>query len=726
MSPIVPRMLGKICITTTFDYNYRLGGQTLFKSIRRHTDCTGIDFKVITADPRVIKDLGAENCHVVTEEIQARYSNVKYSKDLPPEKYKASWYRYEMFNFEGYDRVICIDSDCICIEDISYLFSEELNQYDLVSVEDHIVSKCFTKYVPQLESQGLNFRSLKQRMKEGKIDVQPALLVANKCIVNDIWYNKLLAYANATNFTYSIDEGILNDFIYLNGLRIKLLPLEWDYQDLYEIHCPGLPVPSRPVIVHCQESKPFKKKKSSLDPRMHKWHDKWWNEASFGEAKTVVAIIVWNRFENLQLWIRCWKQCDHAGAELVVVHNLESDNARYGQLCRENNIKYVPRENNGFDIGAFQDVCMERLAGFPNSWENLIWITDDCIPMQKDFVPQYLAKLRGKFIPCYEISNEVKRHVRTTGFLVTKDISKRLVFPHDPMRTREDCYVFEHKGFNLYEQMKQMGLEPCMVTPDLKGSPLWDSGCRAGLKLTSQHERVFPTVRVPAPGPTPRVSAGPLDDLAIKHKADKCSSFHGFSLAYDRLLSPYRERFTSMLEIGVAQGQSLKMWCDYFPNAIIHGADISLASKVCESYSPRIKFHLVDQGDAASLKNLEPLGPFDLVVDDGNHYWHEQILTFNTLFPFLKRGGLYIVEDTATSYDGKPYANWPISCVEFFKRLIDDGNLHGRPGRVPQSPSPDFDYSRGWQRRLDLHDNVPEFEEICFLNSIIVVRKRGA
>lgn len=113
-------MLGKICITTTFDYNYRLGGQTLFKSIRRHTDCTGIDFKVITADPRVIKDLGAENCHVVTEEIQARYSNVKYSKDLPPEKYKASWYRYEMFNFEGYDRVICIDSDCICIEDISY------------------------------------------------------------------------------------------------------------------------------------------------------------------------------------------------------------------------------------------------------------------------------------------------------------------------------------------------------------------------------------------------------------------------------------------------------------------------------------------------------------------------------------------------------------------------------------------------------------------------------
>ena len=49
------RMVGKICITTTFDRKYMAGGKTLFKSIRRHTDCTGIDFKVITTDPEVVK-----------------------------------------------------------------------------------------------------------------------------------------------------------------------------------------------------------------------------------------------------------------------------------------------------------------------------------------------------------------------------------------------------------------------------------------------------------------------------------------------------------------------------------------------------------------------------------------------------------------------------------------------------------------------------------------------
>jgi lipopolysaccharide biosynthesis glycosyltransferase len=268
----------KICIATVFDRNYMMAGRTMMKTVRQHTDCTGIDFRIITADPEVVKAMGAENCHFVNDEIQQRYKGVKYSPELPKEKYHTSWYRYEIFSFEGYDRVICIDSDCICIEDISYLFSADLDPYDLISVEDHIVTKCFTKYVPQLEAQGLRFRGLKSRLKNRQIDIQPALLVANKSIVNMGWYRKLLLFANRSQFTYSIDEGILNDFIYDERLKIKILPLEWDYQDLYEMHCPMLPVPEKPIIVHCQESKPFVKAKSSLDPRMHKWHNRWWEE----------------------------------------------------------------------------------------------------------------------------------------------------------------------------------------------------------------------------------------------------------------------------------------------------------------------------------------------------------------------------------------------------------------------------------------------------------------
>lgn len=704
----------KILITTVFDRNYKEAGKTLFKSIRRHTDCTGVDFKVITADTEVLKEFGADNCHFITDEIKARYANVKYSPELPVEKYATSWYRYEIFGMTGYDRVICIDSDCICVQDISYLFSEELNEFDLISVEDHIVSKCFNKLVPQLERQGLRLAALQKRMKEGKIDIQPALLVTNK--IGKGVYDKLLNYANTAPFSYSIDEGVLNDFIYNENWKIKLLPLEWDYQDIYEQVVTGLPVPENPVIVHCQESKPFKKLKKDIDKRMHKWHDLWWRES---RGRTLVVIIIWNRFENLKRWIRCWSECDKAGAELVILHNQERDNHKYWELCDSNGIHYVARENAGFDIGAFQDVCRERLANFPNDWDNLLWITDDCIPMAKDFVGQFLSQLKDNDLPCYEISNQVKRHIRTTGMMVTKEIAKRLVFPRDPIHNREDCYQFEHKGKNMYEQVTAMGIKPVQVA-ELQDSPLWDSHNRASLNLWKKHEAVFPVqeqVNV-------IVSDSVLDILAIKHKSDKSSRFHNYASKYDRILAQYRETFQSVLEIGVAQGQSIKMWTDYFTKATIHGADISKASESCEEYSGRIEFHLLDQSNEAQLKNMEQFSPFDLVIDDGNHFWKEQILTFNTLFPYVKSGGIYIVEDTTTSY-WPEYKNYHVSPMEYFTSLIGYINLNGARGKMPANPPKEFgDWNKGWHRREDCFPVLPLFESVQFCNGFIVIYRR--
>jgi len=733
------RMAGKICITTTTDHKYMEGVKVLFKTIRRYTDCTGIDFKVITADPIVIEEFGEENCYIVTEEIRARYANVKYTPELPKEQYEPSWYRYELFNFKGYDRVICIDSDCMCLKDISYLFSEELNEYDIVSVEDHIISKCFTALVPELERQGLNFTGLTQRLAEGKTDIQPALIVANKGVVNEEWYKRLIDFANNSIFLYSIDQGILNEFIYKDNLRIKLLPLEWDYQDLYEIHCPTVPVPEHPIIVHCQESKPFKKARADVNNIVVRWHDQWWNEHNDDMTKTIVAIIVWNRFENLNRWIHCWKQCDHAGATLVVIHNLENDNARYRKLCQDNNILYVPRENIGFDIGAFQDICKERLTGFPNNWENLIWFTDDCIPMAKDFVSKFTNKLINNQMPCYEISPRPIPHVRTTGFMMTKAMSKKLRFPHDPIIARADCYRFEHQDFNLYDQLVASGLKPVMVSRILKFSPVWDWGLRKFLKLMPQHEQVFsipppePVYPVEQASPTPalNISSGPtLDELAIKHKADKSSEFHNFAVKYDAILSKFRDSFKTVMEIGVAQGQSIKMWTDYFPNATIHGVDISPASSICTEYSPRIKFHLTDQRNLEQLKDLEQFSLFDLIIDDGSHCWNEQILSFQALFPYVKKGGIYIIEDTCTSYWNE-YNNNPISCINYFKGLIDEVNLNGVKAKANNTPMPEFvdavmvdGWNKGWQRREDCYENVPDFESIQFFNSIIVVYKR--
>lgn len=497
--PINDNTVKRICIITVFDRYYKEGGKTLFNSIRRHTDCTGIDIKVITADEEVLNEFGKENCYFITEETKALYNNTQYSNEYLSKNYDSSWYRYEIFNMTDYDRVICIDSDCICVEDISYLFSDELDGYDLISVEDHIVSKLFN--VSAMISQGRNLVNLSNRKKEGKIDIQPALLVINKSVINNEWYNKLVNYANTADFSYALDEGVLNDFIYINNLKIKLLPLEWNYQDVYERVLPQLPIPSKPIIIHCQESKPFKKLKTQVDERLHKWYDMWVEESK-------------------------------------------------------------------------------------------------------------------------PINNSI------------------------------------------------------------------------------------------------------LDEIAIKHKSDKSSRFHNYAVKYDRILSPFKDSFLSVLEIGVAQGQSIKMWTDYFTKAIIHGADIAPASKVCESYSDRVKFHLIDQRSEAQLKSLEQFSPFDLIVDDGDHFWMEQILTFNTLFPYVRSGGIYIVEDTTTSY-WEYYNNNPITAIEYFKTLVDEIHLKGARGSVPLNPPQEFgDWDKGWHRREDCHISIPSFESIQFMNGFIVIYKR--
>ena len=118
-----------------------------------------------------------------------------------------------------------------------------------------------------------------------------------------------------------------------------------------------------------------------------------------------------------------------------------------------------------------------------------------------------------------------------------------------------------------------------------------------------------------------------------------------------------------------------------------------------------------------------------------HHYavqWKQQLLSFKTIlgFPLLslgtlvKSGGIYIVEDTTTSY-WKEYKNYHISPTEYFKKLVDDVNLNGARGNTPVNPPQEFkDWDKGWHRREDCFDNVPAFESIQFMNGFIVIYKK--
>lgn len=210
-----------------------------------------------------------------------------------------------------------------------------------------------------------------------------------------------------------------------------------------------------------------------------------------------VVVVVYNRFDNIKRWIQCWKLCDELNSELIVIHNYDkiSDTRRYRELCAIKNVTYIPRFNSGYDIGAFQDVCLERLDGFDNEWDLLFWTTDDTIIMRKDFLSVFVNAMSSAVgVSCLEISNEVRSHIRTSGFCIRKSIANKLEFPADPITSKEHCYQFEHRSSNtMLKQVKSMGFNVVMPL-QVKDGVMWDLGHRSHLNRMDEHYLAFPNV----------------------------------------------------------------------------------------------------------------------------------------------------------------------------------------------------------------------------------------
>lgn len=208
--------------------------------------------------------------------------------------------------------------------------------------------------------------------------------------------------------------------------------------------------------------------------------------------RNMLCVVVYDRYENLDNWIKCWKLCEHYDFEMVVIHNQCENPQRFKTLCNDNGITYVPRENVGMDIGAMQDVCKERLDGLNNDWGYMFWVTDDYIPMTKTFLKAYIDHYDSETgIVATEVSDEVKRHIRTSGFLVSKEVSKKIRFPTDPILTKDDCYDFEHlRADSLYEQMINGLLKVAQATP-IEKSVIWDTGHRHYHTRYREHDVVF-------------------------------------------------------------------------------------------------------------------------------------------------------------------------------------------------------------------------------------------
>jgi hypothetical protein len=156
--------------------------------------------------------------------------------------------------------------------------------------------------------------------------------------------------------------------------------------------------------------------------------------------------------------------------------------------------------------------------------------------------------------------------------------------------------------------------------------------------------------------------------LAARFQSDKgfhVLNAHGYTRLYESLLRESRQATLHLLEVGLlhlalhanrrldAHGKplpfdaapSLQMWAEYLPQARIVGVDIEDFSALVH---PRIRTLQADQGKREALRQAVgaiAADGFDLIIDDGSHASHHQQITLGALWPLLKAGGVYVIED---------------------------------------------------------------------------------
>jgi hypothetical protein len=191
-----------------------------------------------------------------------------------------------------------------------------------------------------------------------------------------------------------------------------------------------------------------------------------------------------------------------------------------------------------------------------------------------------------------------------------------------------------------------------------------------------------------------------LDQIALECGTDKSSRHHDYCRIYEKYFEKWRDSPITLIEAGFGGyehfgrgGESIRMWQEYFTMANIVSFD--LYPKDVDLYdSRRTSYYCGHQTDKEFLREMISVsGHPNIIIDDASHINPLTIDTFTYLWPRLKSGGIYVVEDLETSYwsaiasdgtDFKGGENNPGAAMNYFKGLADSVNHW-------YSSVPDFD-----------------------------------
>lgn len=172
-----------------------------------------------------------------------------------------------------------------------------------------------------------------------------------------------------------------------------------------------------------------------------------------------------------------------------------------------------------------------------------------------------------------------------------------------------------------------------------------------------------------------------LHEYFINNKTNAIHKWFMYFDVYERHFARFRGKDVSILEIGVQNGGSARMWKHYFSKdgakVDIYGVDLDPRCKGVETDG--FKVFIGSQEDRGFWQDLRAQIPrVDILIDDGGHTMRQQIITFEEMFDFVKDDGLYLCEDLHTSY----WWGWGggfgrgVSFIDYTKRLIDALNAY--------------------------------------------------
>jgi hypothetical protein len=140
------------------------------------------------------------------------------------------------------------------------------------------------------------------------------------------------------------------------------------------------------------------------------------------------------------------------------------------------------------------------------------------------------------------------------------------------------------------------------------------------------------------------------EDLKSQGFETDKGSVHSYIEVYEEILSPYRETAKHILEIGVFQGNSLRMWSHYFKGTVYgvdcdikpHGGLADLTGMIETGF---YNIEIFDATNPELVKEHFGSIKFDVIVEDASHSIEQQVELYNLYKNYLTDNGIYIIED---------------------------------------------------------------------------------